>query len=121
MPHNLYPPPLVLTLPRCISPARHGGLKGKLIRIPIQIISGPKFELEIYSSDTVATLRQKVAEHIKKDPSLLRIITAGKELHNDNDTLQQARINDGHAVHIIHRVVKVLLLLLLDWPLKLMN
>jgi hypothetical protein len=115
---------------------RHGGLKGKLIRIPIQIISGPKFELEIYrydqhggpcslaytvpgveltalishlaySSDTVATLRQKVAEHIKKDPSLLRIITAGKELHNDNDTLQQARINDGHAVHSIHRVVKV--------------
>lgn len=86
--------------------SKHGGLKGKLIRIPIQIISGPKFELEIYSSDTVATLRQKVAEHIKKDPSLLRIITAGKELHNDNDTLQQARINDGHAVHIIHRVVK---------------
>lgn len=59
-----------------------------------------------HSSDTIATLRQKVAEQIKRDPSLLRIIAAGKELQFDTETLQQARISDGHAVHIIQRIVK---------------
>ena len=47
--------------------------------------------------------RAKAAEKINADVSQVRLITAGKELPVDSETLQAHHIGDGHTVHAILR------------------
>ena len=57
---------------------KHGGMKGGTpITIKISVLSGPSFELEMLSSDTVGILRQRVSERIDLPIDLLRFITQG--------------------------------------------
>jgi hypothetical protein len=55
------------------------------------------FDLQIYTSDTVFSLRQKVAARLGiSRPSLVRLIVLGKELAMDTDrtTLKEQKITD---------------------------
>jgi hypothetical protein len=47
--------------------------------------------------------RRKTAEQLNLDPAQIRLISFGKELVPDSDTLVAHRIQDGYTVHAIVR------------------
>src|SRR5690606_4764678 len=72
--------------------------------IHVKIMSGLHFDVKVQSNSSIGLLRQKIME--KSGISSIRIITAGRELklEHDQETLQQARLDDGHTVHVVQRV-----------------
>lgn len=95
-----------------------------MIKITLMTLKNERFVLELSSKDTVNTLRwahldilskyvinffcilvfrAKAAEKLNADVSQIRLITAGKELPADSETLQSHHISDGHTVHAILR------------------
>ncbi|KAL6057498.1 USP domain-containing protein [Balamuthia mandrillaris] len=78
--------------------------KGVPLRITCSILAqNEKTSFEMNSHDTVGMLREKLAKDNGKKVEDVRIITAGKELKNDSDTLQASRFVDQQMIHVIWR------------------
>jgi hypothetical protein len=73
--------------------------RGIPLNLTVCVVGGNKFTLQMYSNDTVGLLRKKVAEQMNESPDILRLITSGKELLNDNDTLNDLKFVDNQIVH----------------------
>lgn len=82
---------------------------GTSIRLCIQEVSGcseVKFYLTVESSNTIAELRQMIADRKQVNSDLVgRLVFAGKQLDNDNNfTLAHYNIPDNATIHLIGRL-----------------
>jgi len=92
-------------------PRRHGTcMRGPRLHIGVQVISGnpPRHDLDMYANETIHSLRTRVwhllgAERCVQDPSMLRMITAGKELKNNHATLADLHFQHNQVVHVMKR------------------
>ena len=93
---------------------RHGTtVRGMPMRVQVTVVGGsnsPKLEVNTDSSQTVGSLRarvwQQLAQHDEwqpEAPSMLRIITAGKELKDERTTLGELKLREPYAIHVMRR------------------
>ncbi|EPZ33205.1 Ubiquilin domain-containing protein [Rozella allomycis CSF55] len=59
-----------------------------------------KLEIEIDSTDTIATIKQKIKEKANVEPQNQRIIFSGKIL-KDEDTVQSVKLAEGNTMHLV--------------------
>ena len=43
----------------------------------VQVLQGPRFELQMFTNETVGVLKQKVGDHIGLKAAMVRVITQG--------------------------------------------
>lgn len=81
--------------------AGHGQGQGRLVKISVQIVTRGKFDVNVFSGDTIWVVKQKIAAASQDVPSMLRLINAGKELKNDEQTLDSyiPDVKDGTVIH----------------------
>lgn len=77
--------------------------KGNLLTLKMNFMGGTPFELEVFSNDTVKQLKNEVSKKVNSPTNHFRLITAGKELVEDDITLQAARLTSGQTIVIMKR------------------
>lgn len=84
--------------------ANHGAAsKGAPLTLKMNFMGGNHFELEVFSNDLVKQLKAEVSKKINTPVTLFRLITAGRELTEDEVTLQAARITSGQTIVVMKR------------------
>jgi ubiquitin carboxyl-terminal hydrolase 34 len=83
------------------SRGRHGAKSsGMSVTLNVVVLNGNKFSVVMTTADTVGQLRQKIAENMNESADVLRLLTTGKELKNDGDTLADLRLTENQVVHV---------------------
>lgn len=98
---------------------KHGGTGGGTpINLKVNVVNSISFTLQMNSSDLIGTLKQKISEKLQPPTDMFRMITAGRELTKEDETLTQARflqyfvnlihtrIADNHVIHVVRRIAK---------------
>lgn len=67
---------------------------GQPISIQVNIVHGPSFQLEASTTDVLADLRQKISEKLNQPINTLRLISAGRELKDDTETVRQMKLGN---------------------------
>eukprot|EP01122_Echinamoeba_exundans_P011309 TRINITY_DN4451_c0_g2_i1.p1 TRINITY_DN4451_c0_g2~~TRINITY_DN4451_c0_g2_i1.p1 ORF type:complete len:2854 (+),score=629.03 TRINITY_DN4451_c0_g2_i1:307-8868(+) len=80
--------------------------QGRLCKIVAQVMQRGKFDIEVFSGDSIWVLKTKIAAEIQDSPAMLRLISAGKELKPDDAILESvlSDMKDGTLVHATKRM-----------------
>jgi len=86
---------------------RHGSCsRGDPLRIGVLVISGPKFEIETFSNESLGSLKERIMGKIhtlaeeEVSGGSMRVMTSGKELKDDSKTMNDLRIEDRQQFHV---------------------
>jgi ubiquitin carboxyl-terminal hydrolase 34 len=98
---------IIETFESAIQCQRHGmATRGIPLLINVGVQNNQRFIIQMYSNDTVGMLRKKIAEQIHELPEYLRLIASGKELSDDNVTLNDLKFVDNQHVYAIRHIKK---------------
>ena len=84
----------------------HGAInKGKEIIIKINSVQPPEtFHLKLFQNDKLSQIRTDIAKRYNiQEENTIRLITAGKELKNLEDTLDKANIRENQSISFVKR------------------
>eukprot|EP00004_Rigifila_ramosa_P006247 TRINITY_DN1692_c0_g1_i1.p1 TRINITY_DN1692_c0_g1~~TRINITY_DN1692_c0_g1_i1.p1 ORF type:complete len:3114 (-),score=719.02 TRINITY_DN1692_c0_g1_i1:25-8475(-) len=84
---------------------RHGtSARGAPLSLRITELNGQNFSLNTHGNELLSVVRQRIAEQLRQPSSLLRLLTAGRELSSDTSTLKELQINDKQQIFVSKRM-----------------
>eukprot|EP00965_Chrysotila_dentata_P138396 4577463-Pleurochrysis_carterae.AAC.1 len=98
--------------PRLHGAARHGAAsRGALMRVAVMLVgasNSPRPTVVVHSNQTVGDLRLRIWHELElapesEPPSMLRLISGGRELKEDWQTLGELKLRVPYAVHVMRR------------------